>query len=80
MNEQIREAAYKAARGEIEVPEASGYCLSFVRRVVEAHALFGGRVVSSTTATSSPKRRCVPARTSGNALKLTRGPTTSPRR
>ena len=43
MNEQIRVAAYAAARGEISVPGASGYCLSFVRRVVEA-ALFGGRV------------------------------------
>ena len=43
MNEQIRAAAYAAARGEILLPGKSKMCLSLVRRVVEA-GLFGGRV------------------------------------
>lgn len=42
MNEQIRAAAYAAARGEILLPSEPMMCLSLVRRVVEA-GIFGGR-------------------------------------
>ena len=42
MNEQIRAAAYAAARGELLVPSSSGMCLALVRIVVE-RALWEGR-------------------------------------